>query len=112
MKLLKLERIGDGGSYKFAQKTPYCKRVVGIGSRGLVAENIPAKRDYSNANGAGTRGVYDYYLLKEGCIYEIMEPITWKRTEHYYLLVRDGKDIRMTFEEVFECLRSGLVPMS
>lgn len=108
MKLLKLEHIGRcsaGGS-------TYCKRIKAIGRDGfLITEPMKFNRDYSNANSVGSRGVYDYYILRPG-VYEILEALSWKRSRKYYLFVSDNYNMEeMNYEEAIECLSGGSVSM-
>jgi len=67
---------------------------------------LRGKIDYSKANSKGTRGVYAYYILEEGRLYEVNSPVAWKRDDHYYCTVKDGQIIRLTEREVQECLRN------
>ncbi len=65
-------------------------------------------KDYSEANSKGSRGVYKYYYLEEGYIYEVSEPTSWKNTDRYFCRVEDGIEFKMSKEEVidyFEALR-------
>ena len=59
--------------------------------------------DYKFANSTGSRGVYKYYFVEDG-IYEIQERISWKKFEHYFVLIKDGKKTKLDFEEVLNCL--------
>ena len=66
-------------------------------------------KDYSEANSVGSRGIYKYYYLEEGNIYEVSEPKSWKRTDRYFCRIEDGQEIRMTEDEVkahFEAIRN------
>ncbi|MFA6851338.1 MAG: hypothetical protein WCS30_13430 [Selenomonadaceae bacterium] len=110
-RLLKLERIGDGSHRgKF---TPYCKKVLGVYRNGFVkTEEMKPNRDYSNANSVGTRGVYDYYILAPGEVYEVMEVESWTRAAKYYLYVdHDGNLQKKSYEEALKCLSEGLISM-
>jgi hypothetical protein len=60
--------------------------------------------DYSEANSVGTRGVYKYYWLEDGEVYEVSEPWSWGKTLHYFCVVING-EIRKVSKEVAEsCL--------
>ena len=111
MKLLKLERLGNGSPRSTGN--PYCKQVIKLADDGFFV-TIPMKfnRDYSQANSVGTRGVYDYYVLKPGRLYEIQEILSWKRMRRYYLFLHsNGDETTMTYEEAIECLSNGLISM-
>jgi hypothetical protein len=114
MKLIKLERIGNGAPYSFCKvHAPYCRQVIGIAKNGFpMTKNMEFKRDYNESNSVGTRGVFDWYILREGGIYEIYSPQNFKKARHYYLFIsHDGKEKEMDLEEVYKCLSTGLVPM-
>lgn len=65
---------------------------------------LRGQRDYREANGSGSRGVYLYYLLDEGPIYEVFARRTWTRSERYFLKIAEGKEHRLSREEVVQCL--------
>ena len=113
LKVLKLERIGGGRSERGPGLEARCSKIVAVEEGGrLVTQKMNSHRDYSNANGVGTRGVYDFYTLYPGNAYEIVAPQSWKRSDHYYLFItNEGEKVRMTYEEVIECLSGGSVSM-
>lgn len=62
---------------------------------------VRGKKDYSKANSKGSRGVYLWFLLESGRVYEVNERKTWSTTERYFCRVADdGEIIRMSREEV------------
>lgn len=66
---------------------------------------LPYNKDYSHANSKGSRGVYAHYILEQGRIYEVKEPISWKNTIRYFCTVdADGDIVKITKEDVDECL--------
>jgi hypothetical protein len=80
----------------------WCAELIGVGADGeLLGARLRGKRDYTDANGIGSRGVSVYYLLESGRLYEVSAPRTWRHTEHYYCTVTDAGAIeRLTEEEV------------
>lgn len=65
------------------------------------------KWDYSKANSKGSRGVYIHYILESGKLYQVADPRSWKRTEHYFCTVSaDGDIVKMTQEEAGQWLRN------
>lgn len=46
---------------------------------------LKGRKDFIDANSVCSRGVKVYFTLDEGKVYEIKEPISWKRNEVYYL---------------------------
>ena len=110
VKYLKLENIGlDMPTHR----RPYCKQVITIGKNGfLVTRPMQYNRDYAEANSVGSRGIFDYYVLHHNALYEINEPVTWKRCDHYYLYIDpNGDEYKMTREEVMICLSNGSISM-
>jgi len=55
---------------------------------------LKPKKDYAKSNNKGSRGVYFYYILESGYIYQVSSPITWKRTEKYFCIVSDDGEIQ------------------
>jgi len=56
--------------------------------------------DYLKSNTKGTRGVYRYYWLEEGKIYEISMPLSWHKTDRFFARIDGGKLIRISSNEV------------
>lgn len=67
--------------------------------------------DYSKSNSKGTRGIFIWYVLESGHIYEVKESLSWSRIEQYFCHVSDdGETIKIPEKEVEafcerECLR-------
>jgi len=101
--VIKIECIGDG--------TPRRRdfgvwELTGLSStRGpFIKQPVPAQKDYAESNGIGSRGVYAYYLCKDGPVYEVKKPISWSRTDQYYVQFYQGNKFRLEISEVFKCL--------
>lgn len=60
---------------------------------GFNREFLPYKKDYSESNSKGSRGVYAYYILESGIYYEIKEQISWNRTKRYFCKIDESGDI-------------------
>lgn len=70
-------------------------------------------RNYKYANAAGTRGIFTWYILESGRVYEVKSPQTWSRTDRYFCRVTDDGDIvRITKEEVDEWIERCSASMS
>lgn len=69
---------------------------------------VRGKTSYSRANSVGSRGVYNYYILQEGHYYEVCSPKSWQRTDRYFCTVRSSEVVRLTEDEVDQCLNSRL----
>jgi hypothetical protein len=126
---IKLEAIGDDTRQLFsmAYHNPLLKDTV-FGddhrnpiSRPWVAEItgkdpkfkykrsfLRGRKDYSEANKKGSRGVYYYYELDPGKIYQINDRRSWSLTYRYYARVIDGELVEIDESEVEECLRENL----
>lgn len=68
----------------------------------FAREFLRGKKDYAEANKTGSRGVYWWYELGEGDIYEINAPQSWKHADRYFALSSRGQLIRMELDEVIE----------
>lgn len=80
-------------------------QIMGVDGRGKWARSfLTGSKDYNRANSVGSRGVYVSFHLMEGPIYEVSEPISWKKTDSYFLRIEGGSRRRMALEEVSECL--------
>jgi hypothetical protein len=70
---------------------------------------IQCKKDYRNSNSKGSRGVYAFYILESGKIYDVLEPYSWKNSHRYFCTVDNKGDIEiLTKEEVDQCLKNRL----
>lgn len=69
---------------------------------------LKGNTDYSEANSVGSHGVFRYFALAEGHIYDVKSQVTWRRSERYFCTVRDGKIVELTEDEVKECLSARL----
>lgn len=120
--ILRLECIGDNLAWalkhgqspqklgKLSARQPWVAELTGIDPERLFIRHfLTGQKDYSEANSVGSRGVYRYFLLQSGNIYEVFARLTWKRSERYYCRINDDQLIRMTQQEVLACLnaRSG-----
>ena len=120
--VLKLEAIGDNVTYEASMcrkhgvpyrarrsidipRRPWVARITGYNSRfGLHREFLTGQRDYTRANGPGSRGIFLYYFLDDG-LYEVNELVTWSRTRRYFLRVERGQAEEITTQEAAEtCL--------
>ena len=72
-------------------------------------EFLRGRKDYTDANGVGSRGVYVWYTLESGKVYEVQAPVTWKRDERYFCRVTDdGEIVGIEESEVPEWLSAAL----
>lgn len=68
---------------------------------------LRAKKDYRRANSKGSRGVYAWYILESGRVYDVLERVSWRRSERYFCKVTDQGDIiRISEYEVQQWLKS------
>ena len=86
--------------YWVAQITGFCSKFK------YKREFLPFKKDYSKSNSTGTRGVYAYYILKEGCLYEVSEPTSWNNINRYFCKIENGELVKLSKGEVDEWLKS------
>lgn len=100
--LIKLECIGDGGNRGGSRASYWVAEIVGVSAHfGIERQFVRCNKDYSKANSVGSRGVYAFYVVESGKVYEVSEPLTWKKTDQYFCTVSDdGEIVRLTIEEV------------
>jgi len=86
-------------------RRPWVAEIVGIHPLYRFERRfLRGNKDYSRANSIGSRGVYLYYQLMEGRIYEVNVLESWSSTDRYFCRVRHGRPIRLTETEVVACL--------
>ena len=85
---------------------PWVAKITGRDPKYKYAREFQrAQWDYSKANSVGSRGIYLYYWLDEGCLYEVKEQVTWKRWERYFCRAEAGELVEMSEDEVIEWLK-------
>lgn len=116
-----LEAIGDDTTEAFrsaekmisqvsGQKPEYIPpregvfQIFGLSGKYWIKCRIYGRSDYSAANSKGSRGVKKIFHLQEAVIYLINEPVSWKKTDTYFLRIIGGERIKMSEEEVIKCL--------
>lgn len=86
-------------------RRPWVARITGLEQDGrLKREFLDGQKDFSEANGIGSRGVYYYYHLHPGAVYEVRELINWTRERRYFCRVEHGRIVEMGREEALACL--------
>lgn len=90
-----------------APRRSWCAEIIGHDPRyGYARRFLSCKRDYRTANSVGSRGVYKYYILESGHIYEVSSPLSWRKVDRYFCRVADdGSIIRLSQDEVDACLQ-------
>lgn len=114
---LKIECIGDDIDQFFkalperlvgpTQPKQWVAELTGFDDKfGYKREFLPYNKDYSRANSKGSRGVYAHYILEQGRVYEVKEPVSWKNTIRYFCAVdAEGDIVKISKEDVDECLK-------
>jgi len=88
---------------------PWVARITGRDPKyGLAREFVKGQKDYSQANSVGSRGVYEYFALKDGSIYEVNARETWKRTRRYFIRVENTEITEISKEEVGRWLENAI----
>ena len=76
---------------------------------GYLKNLLPGKKDYVKSNSVGSRGVFIWYILLSGYVYEVSAPVSWKRTKHYFCTVTDDGDIvEISREDVDEWIKQNV----
>ena len=101
---IKMELIGDGTPRR---RLAGVWELMGLSKDGPFCKHtLPPHKDYSKSNSVGSRGVFAFFLLEEGKIYEIMSPQSWANTDHYYVTYGQGQEWRLEIGQVFQTLAS------
>lgn len=126
--VLKLEIIGDNYQWaarnsvdtsrlptkhmieviRFGRKElrPWVARLTQLNDRhGFDREFLTGMRDYSLANGSGSRGIYEYWALPEG-FYEINECVKLGVNRRRFVRVVGAEILDITREEAIACLQN------
>lgn len=105
------DSIGDGVGDAVIGRFPsraWCARITGFDSKyGYRREFLQPNVSYQRANSIGSRGVMAYYNLDDG-VYEVSDPVSWGRTDRYFLKVTDSESRRILKSEVELWLSSHL----
>jgi hypothetical protein len=88
---------------------PWLAEITGPSDRYRYARTfLQAKTDYKDANSKGTRGIWFWWTLETGRIYETRYRTSWSRWEHRFIAVTDDGDVTdLTEEEVRAWLSKG-----
>jgi hypothetical protein len=60
----------------------------------------------------GARGVFRWYELAEGSLFEVNAPLSWTSAERYFCRSERGRVVRMTREEIDAALPAALVEIA
>jgi hypothetical protein len=60
----------------------------------------------------GARGVFRWYELEEGSLFEVNAPLSWTSAERYFCRSERGRVVRMTREEIDAALPAALVEIA
>jgi hypothetical protein len=60
----------------------------------------------------GARGVFRWYELAEGAIFEVNAPLSWTSADRYFCRSERGRVVRMTREEIDAALPAALVEIA
>ena len=103
---LSLELIGDDqAAFKRGMGFPAdaFPGVRLIYSSGALGRYIRSRKDYTNANSVGSRGVVAYYELEGPAAYAVSDAVSWKRIEKYGLIVSTlGEGYRVSLDEAIK----------
>lgn len=98
---------------RYAQRPrAWVARITGHDARyGVEREFLRPKKDYTEANGTGSRGVYLWYELPASSVYEVNAPLSWKHADRYFCRSERGQVVRMTREAVDAWLAAKVTPV-
>jgi hypothetical protein len=85
-----------------SRKPPWVAEILDFddfGNYRFIREFVDPMVDYTRSNSVGSRGIYYYFHLFPGKLYEISGYETWEKNYRYFARVYDGQLIEMTKEE-------------
>jgi hypothetical protein len=86
-------------------RRPWVAEIIGIDPRYRFARNfVECQIDYSQANGKGSRGVFLYFFVEVGRVYEVFRNIGWRRTAREYLLIESDGERSLSEAKVVDWL--------
>jgi hypothetical protein len=80
-------------------RAPWVARIVRVERDTLVRDFVHGSRDYRNANGTGSRGVYLTYVLHEPHVYEVHEMRSWSKSRRYFCRAERGEIFEVSLDE-------------
>lgn len=84
---------------------PWVAKLTGTNGASFDRLFLRGQKDYAEANGTGSRGIWLYYFLEPG-LYEVNERKNWKRVERYFAWIVDGVTLcKLSREEAIGWLR-------
>lgn len=86
----------------YGGRRPWVAEILGADPQyGLLRRFLQGKSDYLRSNATGSRGIFVYFVVEEGRIYEASYYATWSKRERYFFrFLEGGKQQRMTRDEV------------
>jgi len=86
---------------------PWVAEITGPSGRYRYARTfLRAKTDYKDANSTGSRGVWFWWTLEAGRVYETRYRTSWDRWEHRFLAVTEGGEVKdLTEADVLSAIR-------
>lgn len=95
-----------GSKWLMGQK-PFVKEVVGVNHAGRpVKRDVPGKKSYVEARGAGARGVYYWFNLLQGRCYLVQEQKSRTRSRIYYVIVNNGTTHEISESQAIDYVQS------
>lgn len=86
-------------------RNPWVARIIAVDpAGGFKREFIKPHVDYSEANSKGSRGVFYYFAVEEGHVYEVFERVTWQCSDRYFVYPNLGRLQRLSRDEVIRWL--------
>lgn len=88
-------------------RKPWVAKIIGRDSKfGMQREFLPSNWSRNNANGQHSRGVYLWFVLESGQLYEVKSPVSWRNHDRYFCTVTESGDIvRLTPQEADQWLK-------
>jgi len=100
--ILWIERIRKTGSGNYGSPQSSIE-ILDMRNHPFTYEVIaPDMVDYSQMNGAGSRGIYAGYMLDDECVYRVSSPQSWSRSDIYHCVVEGSKIKKLEARQVLK----------
>jgi hypothetical protein len=103
-------------SGRFGENAPvgWVARITGRDAKyGLAREFLRGSVSFRDVEDElGARGVFRWYELAEGALFEVNAPLSWTSAERYFCRSERGRVVRMTREEIDAALPAALVEIA
>lgn len=84
-------------------RKPWVAEITGRDAKyGLQRRFLPSNWQRKRANGPHSRGVELWFVLESGRVYEVKEPVSWRKWDRWFCAVTEAGEVRRISDEEVE----------